>query len=95
MAQGQGSSGPTRRHVVKSGAALAVAAAVPHRGHAAAAQMQDHVAELNWLGGARAKVDAELVWGTPWPRGALRPSTQFQLSARSGRALPVQSWPLA
>jgi hypothetical protein len=95
MTKGHGSSGPTRRHVVKSGAALAVTAVVPHHRGALAAGAQGQSAELNWLGGSRAKVDTELVWGTPWPRGALPASTRFNLATHDGRAVPVQSWPLA
>jgi hypothetical protein len=33
-------------------------------------------------------------WGVPWPQGAVRPTTSFNLSA-NGAALPLQNWPLA
>ncbi len=95
MAKGQNTSGPTRRRVVQSGAALAVAAAVPQHARAASVRASDQTAELNWLGGARAKIDTELVWGTPWPRGALPASTTFQLATQGGKSVPVQTWPLA
>jgi hypothetical protein len=94
MAQDQASFDPTRRDVIKGGAGLAVASAVAGQVGAAMAD-QTPIAELSWLGGARAKVDSELVWGTPWPRGALSPSTQFKLSTASGQDVAVQSWPLA
>ena len=95
MTKGQGSSGPTRRHVVQSGAALAVTAAVPQHAQGATSRVLEQTAELSWLGGTPAKVDTELVWGTPWPRGALSASTKFQLTTQNGKSVPVQSWPLA
>src|ERR1051326_4463931 len=84
-------TGPSRRHVIQSGSALAAAAMVPAH---AAPTARDPV-DLHWLGGKRCVCDAGLVWGTPWPRGKLSKSTTFRLITASGEALPVQSWPLA
>ena len=93
MKKAKASSGPTRRQVFKSGAMLAAAATVPAGARPLFASRQD--AELTWLGGARASVDAEVVWGTPWPRGALPAGTRFDLRTQSGKAIAVQSSPLA
>jgi hypothetical protein len=34
-------------------------------------------------------------WGVPWPQGAVPRETSFNLTDAQGRALPVQTWPLA
>src|SRR5689334_21529465 len=83
--------GPTRRHVLQSGSALAAAAMAP--AHAAPEPVEP--ADLHWLGGKRSTCDAGLMWGTPWPRGKLSKGTTFRLTSASGETVPVQSWPLA
>ena len=87
--------GLTRREVMQSGVVLAVAAALPMSAVAAKADSTALFADLHWLGGKRSPCDTQLVWGVPWPRGALPRATPFQLTAPQGRSLPVQSWPLA
>ncbi|MBM3853538.1 MAG: Tat pathway signal sequence domain protein, partial [Verrucomicrobia bacterium] len=51
--------------------------------------------ELNWLGGAPAPTGTGVSWGVPWPKGAVKKEQRFVLTAASGQALPLQSWPLA
>ena len=51
------------------------------------------VAELRWLEGKPGAL-VGATWGAPWPRGKHAKETTFALKA-GGRALPVQSWPLA
>lgn len=87
--------GLTRREVMKSGVLFALAASLPRSGAQASPSATSVSADLHWLGGKSRAPDTELVWGTPWPRGALPPSTTFQLIAAPGKAVPVQSWPLA
>ncbi|HEY0945003.1 MAG TPA: Tat pathway signal sequence domain protein, partial [Opitutaceae bacterium] len=50
---------------------------------------------LNWLGGTPPATAANVTWGVPWPRGAVRPDTPMRLTATDGRPLEVDSWPLA
>jgi hypothetical protein len=50
---------------------------------------------IAWLGGAAPGIETGVSWGVPWPRGAVRPEQAFALSANDGKALPLQSWPLA
>ena len=87
--------GITRREVMQSGVLLAVAATLPMSTADAQPGTTAPSADLHWLGGKRSPCDTELVWGTPWPRGALPRATTFQLVASQGKPLPVQSWPLA
>src|SRR6185312_6548721 len=87
--------GFTRREVMKSGVLFALAARLPGSAAQARPGSAPPSADLHWLGGKSRAPDTELIWGTPWPRGALPPSTTFRLVASSGNAVPVQSWPLA
>ncbi|MCI3244358.1 exo-rhamnogalacturonan lyase family protein [Streptomyces spinosisporus] len=50
---------------------------------------------LDWLedGGLGAAPGSTV--GVPWPKGAYRPDQTFALTDADGRAVPVQSWPLA
>ncbi|HWA09812.1 MAG TPA: Tat pathway signal sequence domain protein [Opitutaceae bacterium] len=50
---------------------------------------------LHWLDGAPPAQPAGVSWGVPWPRGTLQKGQDFALQAADGRALPVQTWPLA
>ena len=59
----------------------------------AAAQTGNGVA-VNWLGGPPALASG-VSFGVPWPRGTVRKEQTFALTAADGKALPVQSWPLA
>ncbi|MFE2538355.1 Tat pathway signal sequence domain protein [Streptomyces sp. NPDC059371] len=50
---------------------------------------------LDWLedGGLGAAPGSTV--GVPWPRGAFRPDQTFALTDADGKAVPVQSWPIA
>jgi hypothetical protein len=50
---------------------------------------------VNWLGGVAPLFETGLTWGVPWPRGTVRKNQEFTLTAADGRALPLQTWPLA
>ncbi len=50
---------------------------------------------LSWLDGAPPETAAGVAWGVPFRRGAVRREQTFRLSTTDGRALPLQSWPLA
>ena len=95
VAKARGSSGPTRREAVTAAAALGAAAAMPGGAWASPSSHAPPPIDLDWLGGQRATIDAELVWGTPWPRGMLPASAPFDLRTADGKTVPVQSWPLA
>src|ERR1017187_5925160 len=50
---------------------------------------------VGWLGGTPPALATGTSWGVPWPRGAYRKDHSFTLTARDGKTLPLQSWPLA
>ena len=50
---------------------------------------------VTWLGGTPAPVAVGVSFGVPWPRGAVQKSQAFALTTADGKALPVQTWPLA
>lgn len=50
---------------------------------------------VRWLEGKAPVFLEGTTWGGPWPRGEQQPEQSFGLSARDGRELPVQAWPLA
>jgi hypothetical protein len=50
---------------------------------------------VRWLDDRAPALDQGTSWGTPWPRGKLKGSTEFSLRAAGGTALALQSWPLA
>src|SRR5579875_2170543 len=50
---------------------------------------------LHWLDAAAPDQPQGVSWGVPWPRGAVKPGTAFQLADAGGHPLPVQTWPLA
>jgi hypothetical protein len=52
----------------------------------------DRQTDLRWLDVPRRQ---GVAWGVPWPRGTVRPGEPFGLADAEGRAVPVQSWPLA
>ena len=52
-------------------------------------------AELHWLDGQVPAVANGATWGVPWPRGQYTKDTTFALGTAAGKAVPVQSWPLA
>src|SRR5213079_53903 len=51
--------------------------------------------QLNWLGDAASPAVTGISWGVPWPQGAVPKATAFALRTADGKALPLQSWPLA
>jgi len=51
--------------------------------------------QLHWLEQPPAGISQGVSWGVPWPKGSLPRDTTFQLVDTQGRALPVQTWPLA
>lgn len=80
--------GISRRSLLAGAAGIAAIAPVARL---AAMRPSVQLVDLSWLGGAPPGHDSDIVWGVPWPRGAVRPGTSLALS--SGAAL--QSWPLA
>ena len=50
---------------------------------------------LDWLedGGLGAAPGSTV--GVPWPKGAYQPDQTFALTDADGKAVPVQSWPIA
>ncbi len=103
-------SDPTRRDFLKTTALAALSArllraedvpgtssSVVASGAAQAATAGDISAELHWLED-RARLGVrpvDVTWGVPWPRGAVARDAAFALEDGGGRAVPVQSWPLA
>jgi hypothetical protein len=49
---------------------------------------------LNWLSGTPS-LDSGVSWGVPFPRGTVAKGETFTLTTADGKALPLQSWPLA
>lgn len=90
---------PSRRDAVKLGiGASAASAGVTIFGLGATPVLATPLAatgvDLDWLGGATAQTAGGVVWGVPWPRGALIPATELSLIA-DGTPEPLQTWPLA
>jgi hypothetical protein len=51
--------------------------------------------KLTWLDQTPPAVSQGVSWGVPWPQGAVSKTTTFGLTDAAGKAVPVQSWPLA
>jgi hypothetical protein len=51
--------------------------------------------QLHWLNQPAPDVSTGVSWGVPWPQGAVPRETSFTLTDAAGKALPVQTWPLA
>ena len=51
--------------------------------------------KLDWLGATPAPATTGVSWGVPWPKGAVPKQQTFSLRAADGKALPLQTWPLA
>jgi hypothetical protein len=64
-------------------------AAVTPPARAAAAPVR-----LHWLD-EPAPAAQSVSWGVPWPEGAVPPGEAFHLTDAAGRAVPLQTWPLA
>jgi hypothetical protein len=56
---------------------------------------QAYRAPLNWLQKGNKTEAGGVTWGTPWPKGKLKPGTSFYLANGQGEKRPLQSWPLA
>jgi hypothetical protein len=81
-----------RRATVGAAACLLSCALATMGATAAAAQ---EPVTLGWLGGAAPAGAAGVSWGVPFARGAVRKGSAFTLTGADGRALLLQSWPLA
>jgi hypothetical protein len=51
--------------------------------------------QLQWLEQPPGGISQGVSWGVPWPQGSLPREQTFRLVDTQGRALPLQSWPLA
>jgi hypothetical protein len=51
--------------------------------------------QIRWLDGAPPAAPTGVSWGVPWPQGAVPKGQTFVLTDAAGRALPLQTWPLA
>src|SRR5579862_4613066 len=58
-------------------------------------QLTPAAVQLHWLDGASPSISQGVSWGVPWPRGAMKRETTFNLSDSKGNQVPVQTWPLA
>jgi len=81
----------SRRGVL--GSSLALPVTLGGFGEANAAPVAS--ADLHWLGDAPPVAPGAAVWGTSWPRGAVKPKTAMTAIGVDGQALPLQTWPLA
>lgn len=52
-------------------------------------------APIRWLGDSPLPVTSGVSFGVPWTRGAVQKTQAFTLTSTDGKALPVQTWPLA
>jgi hypothetical protein len=88
---------PARRQFfVQSAAAGAVAAIAPSLAQASSAPvMPGNPRALRWLEDQAPALHAGLAWGLPWARGELAKGKGLLLRDGSGKAFPLQSWPLA
>jgi hypothetical protein len=50
---------------------------------------------LNWLGNEAPQLPVGVTWGVPFARGTVAKNQTFTLASAEGKALPLQSWPLA
>ena len=50
---------------------------------------------VHWLDGTPPPAETGITWGVPWPRGAVRKDQGFTLTGSDGKALALQTWPLA
>jgi hypothetical protein len=56
---------------------------------------QSEQVSVGWLGGTSPLAESGIGWGVPWARGSVRRDQSFTLTGADGKALPLQSWPLA
>ena len=50
---------------------------------------------LHWVNQPAPGVASGVSWGVPWPQGEVPRDANFTLTDAQGKALPVQTWPLA
>lgn len=50
---------------------------------------------VNWLDQASPGVPVGVSFGVPWPKGAVKKGQALAITTAEGKALPVQTWPLA
>ncbi|MCX6955971.1 MAG: hypothetical protein NTV51_27850, partial [Verrucomicrobia bacterium] len=50
---------------------------------------------VNWLDQTAPGLATGVSFGVPWPKGAVKKGDALSLKAADGKALPVQTWPLA
>ena len=58
-------------------------------------QLQSAAVSLRWLDGAAPSTSVGVNFGVPWPKGAVQKTDPFTLTAGDGKAVPLQTWPLA
>lgn len=79
-----------KRFVALLGTAMSLAAFVS----IATAQPVDPVI-LNWLDGKAPATAQGVSWGVPWPKGRVQKSDALVLKAADGKAIALQTWPMA
>src|SRR5579872_4613424 len=82
----------TRRGAIGILATSATSAAFEPQ--AAAPASAPGAAPVKWLDAAPPALETGVTWGVPFARGTVRREQTFTLTA-DGKALPLQSWPLA
>jgi len=50
---------------------------------------------LHWLDSKMSSAGTGTTWGVPWPKGALKKDAPLILHNKDGKAIPMQTWPLA
>ena len=51
--------------------------------------------QLNWLDSQPPATPQGVSWGVPWPKGKVQKSDSLVLKTADGKAIPVQTWPMA
>jgi hypothetical protein len=86
----------TRRKALEVLATTAATTAVSEMAEeSAVAQQASGPVTLNWLGNEAPQLPVGVTWGVPFARGAVAKNQTFTLASADGKALPLQSWPLA
>lgn len=91
----------SRRRFLRDSTLLALSAPFWRSAHAAAPLASAYAGEvvpqvgLRWLDGQPPRAFTGVTWGVPWPQGAVRNDSGFQLHDAQQRAYDLQSWPLA